>query len=143
MIKKGGIIKSSNSNRQSKNIKDNRKKNVKSRIIQKHVDNIEYGNLPIRKYLVGGHYHVIVDESDNKYISVGLTSDKPNNKKNQSLHLVYESNGKIARMKRDATIDNNKTYDKKTANFHIDIESEKIAYEKGMRKLAKKKQGTN
>ena len=41
-------------------------------------------------------------------------------------------------MKRDATIDNNKTYDKQTANFHIDIESEEIAYEKGIRKLAKK-----
>lgn len=46
-------------------------------------------------------------------------------------------------MKRDATIDNKKAYDSKPANFHIDEESEKIAYEKGMRKLAKKKQGTN
>ena len=92
--KKGGIIKNSNSNRQSKNIKDNRKKNAKPRINQKHADNIEYGNLPIRKYLVGGHYHVIVDEVDNKYISVGLTSDKPGIKRNQELHKVYESNGK-------------------------------------------------
>lgn len=38
---------------------------------------------------------------------------------------------------------NKKAYDRKPANFYIDEESEKIAYEKGMRKLAKKKQGTN
>lgn len=137
--KKGGIIKSFNSNWQSKNIKDNRKKNAKPRIIQKHVDHIEYGNLPIRKYLVGGHYHVIVDEIDNKYISVGLTSDKPGIKRNQDLHKVHESNGKIARLKRNADFDYKNRYKKETANFHIDKESEAIAIKIGINKKAKKK----
>ena len=137
--KKGGIIKSFNSNWQSKNIKDNKKKNAKPRIIQKHVDNIEYGNLPIRKYLVGGHYHVIVDGIDNKYISVGLTSDKPGIKRNQDLHKVHESNGKIARLKRNADFDFKNRYKKEIANFHIDKESEAIAIKIGINKKAKKK----
>lgn len=139
MIKKGGIIKNSSSNRQSKNIKDNKKKNAKSRINQKYTENIEYGNLPIRKHLVGGHYHVIVDEVDNKYISVGLTSDKPGIKRNQELLKVYESNGKIARLKRNADFDYKKRYKKELANFHIDKESEALAVKIGMNKKAKKK----
>ena len=139
MIKRGGIIKNSSSNRQSKNIKDNRKKNAKSRINQKHTDNIEYGNLPIRKYLVGGHYHVIVDEVDTKYISVGLTSDKPGIKRNQELPKVHESNGKIARLKRNADFDYKKRYKKELANFHIDMKSEALAVKIGMNKKAKKK----
>lgn len=115
----------------------------------KKSEKVKFGKLNVHRYkkgnnkFFGGHFHVVVGADGDDFVSVGLTSDKPNNKKNQSLHLVYESNGKIARMKRDATIDNKKAYDSKPANFHIDEESEKIAYEKGMRKLAKKKQGTN
>ena len=93
---------------------------------------IKYGIMPIRKYKKAkkgkrGHYHVIVDSNDDQYFSVGLTSDNPKNKRNQKLHKVYESNGKIARMKRSATIDKKSTYSKNVANFNIDIESEKKA----------------
>lgn len=93
---------------------------------------IKYGTMPIRRYKKENyknkaHYHVIVDSNDDQYFSVGLTSDNPKNKRNQKLHKVYESNGKIARMKRSATIDKKNTYDKKVANFNIDIESEKKA----------------
>ena len=88
---------------------------------------IKFGKKTIRKYLKGNHYHIIVKEFSNEYISVGLTSDKPNNKRNQKLHKVYESNGKIARLKRNATIDYKKYYHKKVANFSVDIETEKKA----------------
>ena len=44
----------------------------------------EYGKMPIRKYLVSGHHHIIVTDYDEKqYVSVGLTSDDPKNKRNQ------------------------------------------------------------
>ena len=55
----------------------------------------------------------IVDKVNDSYYSIGLTSDKPQNKKNQKLHKVYESNGKIARLKRSVTIDKIKVYSKK------------------------------
>lgn len=100
---------------------------------------IKYGKKPIHKYLIGRHYHVVVNEYDDKFVSVGLTSDKPDNKRNQELHKVYESNGKIARMKRSATIASKNLYDKKKAGFHIDEESEKKAIIIGNNKMAKKK----
>ncbi len=100
---------------------------------------IKYGSMPIRKYLKGGHYHVIVHNFDDNYVSVGLTSDKPTNKKNQQLHKVYESNGKIARLKRNATIDKKKRYHKRVANFNVDEETEKKAFTIGMKKISKKK----
>lgn len=34
----------------------------------------------VKKYLRGGHYHLIVDDYGNEYISVGLISDKPSDK---------------------------------------------------------------
>ena len=95
--------------------------------------------MPIHKYLLGGHYHVVVDEFDSKFVSVGLTSNKPNNPRNQKLHKVYESNGKIARLKRNADIKDKKNYSKRKANFNIDIDSEQKAYQIGMNKKNKKK----
>lgn len=95
--------------------------------------------MPVRKYLKGGHYHVIVNEQKDKYVSVGLTSNKPSDKRNQKLHKVYESNGKIARLKRNATIDSKIIYKKKVANFHVDEETEKIAFRIGINKMVKKK----
>ena len=99
---------------------------------------IKYGKKPIRKYLRGGHYHVIVDEYGNEYVSVGITSDKPGNKKNQSLHKVYESNGKVARLKRNATIDSKNRYHKKIANFNVDIVTEEKAIKLGKNKIKKR-----
>lgn len=101
--------------------------------------NIKYGNLPIHKYLKGGHYHIVVHKIDDKCVSVGLTSDKPNNKRNQELHKVYESNGKIARLKRNADFNKCYYYSKKPANFNVDIETEKKAIIIANNKLAKKK----
>lgn len=95
--------------------------------------------MPIHKYKKGNHYHIVVNKSGNDFASVGLTSDRPSNKKNQKLHLVYESNGKIARMKRNVTIDNKSKYSKKRANFNVDTVSEEKAYGMYMRKKAKKK----
>lgn len=103
---------------------------------------IVYGKMPIRKYLKSNHFHVIVNSEDNKFVSVGLTSDKPDNKKNQKLHLVYESNGKIARLKSSATIDNKKYYHKRLASFNVDIETEKKAFILGQNK-SNKKRNTN
>lgn len=103
------------------------------------VKKIKYGKKPVHKYLRSGHYHVVVNEYDDKYVSVGLTSDNPDNKRNQQLHKVYESNGKIARMKRSATVDSKSFYKKKKAGFHIDEESEKKAIIIGNNKMAKKK----
>ena len=88
---------------------------------------IRYGNMPVKKYLRGGHYHVIVEENNNNYYSVGLTSDKPKNKKNQKLHKVFESNGKLARLKRNVTIDIKNHYHKRTANFNVDVDTENKA----------------
>ena len=88
---------------------------------------IKYGSKVVKKYIPGGHFHVIVDEFGNKYISVGLTSDKPGNKKNQKLHKVYESNGKISRLKRNATIDKKYKYSKRNANFNVDVVTENKA----------------
>ena len=96
--------------------------------------------MPIRKYLRGGHHHIIVcDYDDMQYVSVGLTSDKPENKKNQSLHKVYESNGKIARLKRNATIDKKNRYHKRVSNFNVDVETEKKAYQIAINKKTKKR----
>ncbi|MGM9971048.1 MAG: hypothetical protein ACI35W_01400 [Anaeroplasmataceae bacterium] len=95
--------------------------------------------MPVRKYFRGGHFHVIVLEKDNQFVSVGLTSDKSDNKKNQSLHKVYESNGKIVRLKRNATIDDKVRYSKRKANFNVDTETEEKAYLLAINKLAKKK----
>lgn len=95
--------------------------------------------MPIRKYLRGGHHHIIVsDYDDTQYLSVGLTSDKPNNKRNQELHKVYESNGKIARLKRNATIDKKNIYHKRVSNLNVDLETEKKAYLLAMNKKLKK-----
>ena len=96
--------------------------------------------MPIRKYLVSGHHHIIVTDYDEKqYVSVGLTSDDPKNKRNQELHKVYESNGKIARLKRNAVIDKKNRYHKRLSNFNVDIETEKKAYLLAMNKKTKKR----
>ena len=100
--------------------------------------------MPIRKYKKGnnkyshGHYHIIVDTLDDKYVSVGLTSDKPDNPNNQKLHKVFESNKKIARLKSSGTVDKINRYSKNIANFNVDIESEEIAKRIGL-KLKNKK----
>lgn len=93
-------------------------------------DKEEFGKLPIHKYkkvsgnYEHGHYHVVVHKGQKIWVSVGLTSDKPDNDRNQKLHKVQESNGKIARLKRNATIDKKSTYTKEKANFVIDKLSE-------------------
>ena len=92
--------------------------------ISKDDKKIEYGKMPIKRYKVSNHYHVIADEIEDKYISVGLTSDKPNNNDNQKMHKVYESNKKIARLKNSATIDKKNRYSKENAKFNIDKASE-------------------
>jgi hypothetical protein len=99
--------------------------------------NIKYGKLPIKRYLVSNHYHIIVDEIDDCYVSVGLTSNKPENDDNQKLRKVYESNNKIVRLKSSATIDKKNKYSKVNANFNVDIESENIAKTMGYNKKDK------
>ena len=100
--------------------------------------------MPIRRYKKGsgkythGHYHIIVDSLDDNYISVGLTSDKPNNPNNQNLHKVYESNKKIARLKSSGTFDNKKHYSKDLANFNVDVETEERAKRIGINLKNKK-----
>ena len=103
---------------------------------------IKYGKKPIKKYVVSNHYHIIISLEEGKYISVGLTSDKPGNKKNQKLHIVYESNGKIARLKRNVTIDKTNKYSKKNANFNVDIETEDKAVDMVKKKNKKSKSDT-
>ena len=61
-----------------------------------------------------------------------------NNERNQELPKVHESNGKIARLKRNADFDYKKRYKKELANFYIDKESEALAVIIGMNKNAKK-----
>ena len=95
--------------------------------ISKNNKKIEYGKMPIKRYKVSNHYHVIADEIDDNYVSVGLTSDNPNNNDNQKLHKVYESNNKVVRLKSSATIDKTSKYSKENANFNIDVESEQRA----------------
>ena len=85
--------------------------------------------MPVKRYFVSDHYHIITYEIDDMYISVGLTSDKPKNAKNQKLLIVYESNGKKARLKSCATIDKKIKYSKDNAKFNVDIEAEKKALE--------------
>ena len=99
-----------------------------------YVKEIKYGKMPIKKYKVSNHYHVIVDSENEKYLSVGLTSDKPDDKKNQKLHKVYESNGKVARLKRNVTIDKTNKYSKKNASFNVDTETESKVLEMAKRK---------
>ena len=89
-----------------------------SKTKSKSIYSIRYGHMPIKKYKKANksnssHFHIIVDKVNDSYYSIGLTSDKPQNKKNQKLHKVYESNGKIARLKRSVTIDKIKVYSKK------------------------------
>jgi hypothetical protein len=90
---------------------------------------IVYGTMPVRKYKKGnmknghGHYHIIIDLLEDNYISVGLTSDKPNNPKDQKLHIVYESNNKIARLKSSGTIDKKNRYSDNIAKFNVDVET--------------------
>ena len=108
-------------------------------VIKIHDTDNAFGNLNVRKYLRGGHYHIIVDTYDDHFLSVGLTSDKPGNKKNQKLHKVYESNGKVARMKRSVTNDKKIYYKKNNACFNVDIESELKAIDK----VINKKRNTN
>ena len=92
---------------------------------------VKYGKMPVRKYRKGsknnihGHFHIIVEIIDDNYISVGLTFDKPGNKKNQKLHKVYESNGKIARLKSSGTIDKKNRYSNNIVKFNVDIDTEK------------------
>lgn len=100
--------------------------------------NIKYGKMPVRKYLISNHYHIIIGIEEGKFISVGLTSDKPNDKKNQKLHKVYESNGKIARLKRNITIDIIVKYKKKNANFNVDIDTEKKVIDMAKKRENKK-----
>ena len=104
---------------------------------------IKYGQMPIKRYKVSNHYHVIADEIEDKYVSVGLTSDNPVNDDNQKLYKVYESNKKIARLKNSATIDKKNKYSKKNANFTIDIDSEEkektMAYNKKDKYIKNKK----
>ena len=93
---------------------------------------IKYGKMPVKKYKKANkkdksHFHIIVDKNDDSYYSVGLTSDKPYNKKNQKLHKVFESNGKVARLKRSVTIDKIKVYTEKNASFTVDIDTENKA----------------
>ena len=95
-----------------------------------------------KKYVVSNHYHIIINLEEDKFISVGLTSDKPNDKKNQKLHKVYESNGKIARLKRNITIDKTNRYSKKNANFNVDIDTEKKAINMVKKKNKKSKSDT-
>lgn len=92
--------------------------------------------LKIKKYLKGGRPHVIVHTIDNHHISVGLTSDNPKNKRNQKLNKVYESRGKISRLKRNATYDSIYNYSKKM-NFTIDEQSEEKAIKIANNKLKK------
>ena len=87
----------------------------------------KYGRIVIKRYLVSDHYHIITYEFDDMYISVGLTSNNPNNKRNQKLHIVFESNGKTARLKNTATVDKKNKYSKKNANFTVGIETEEKA----------------
>ena len=55
------------------------------------------------------------------------------------MHKVYESNGKIARLKRNAVIDKKNRYHKRLSNFNVDIETEKKAYLLAMNKKTKKR----
>ena len=55
----------------------------------------------------------------------------------QKLHKVYESNGKIARLKSSATIDKRNRYNK-VALFNVDIDTEKKAFILGRNKRQKK-----
>ena len=49
------------------------------------------------------------------------------NKKNQKLHKVFESNGKIARLKRNATFKTKSLYHKRTASINVDVDTENKA----------------
>lgn len=108
---------------------------------KKNKDKIEYGNMPVHRYKKGnektksGHPHVVAFKGKKYWVSVGLTSDKPGDKKNQSLQLVKESSGKISRLKRNATIDLKKNYDNKVSNIKVDKKTEEIVKQKCINKV--------
>lgn len=66
-------------------------------------------------------------------ISVGLTSKNPRN----DLIKIKYSNGETAYMKRTATRQNKKLYDKKKLNYTLDKKSEDLAYDIAIRKMLK------
>lgn len=80
-----------------------RKNNIK---IKRHFDNNK------------GHYHIIGDEIDDKYISVGLTTQftKGSNSKHKNYKLEYDPLGtnKNSYLRRQGIIDKKINYSKKS-----------------------------
>lgn len=72
-------------------------------------------------------------EGTKENISVGLTTKNPRN----DLIKVKYSNGETAYMKRTATRQSKKLYDKKKLNYTLDKDSEKLAYEIAIKKMLK------
>lgn len=103
---------------------------------------IVYDDIPIKKIKKAkkgkhGHFHVIADEVDGKYISLGLTSDDPESKRNRKMHPVYESNNILGRMHRSAEINNKDVFDSNNANFKVDVDTANKAREKAARRKAR------
>lgn len=122
--------------------KKNKNNNINKQITHHDRKDIEYSDIPIKRFKKsskgkGGHFHIIADEVDEKYISLGLTSDNPKNKRNQKLYPVYESNNVLGRMHRSAEINDKELFDSNNANFKVDIDTANKAIEKAARKKAR------
>lgn len=77
------------------------------------------------------HPHLVVMQGQKENISIGLTTKNPRG----DLIKVTYSNGKTGYMKRTATRESKKKYDKERLNYHVDKKSEEIAYRIAMNKL--------
>ncbi len=61
----------------------------------------------------GGHYHVIMDDVDDKHVSVGLSTKKTKGKnggKNYAMEKSPLDDGKVSYMRRQGTVDSKKNY---------------------------------
>ena len=60
----------------------------------------------------GGHHHVILDDIDDKHVSVGLTTQKKKGKNSTNYNCKSDvlGNGKFSYMRRQGTVDRKENY---------------------------------
>ena len=91
----------------------------------------------------GGHYHVIVDNVEDKHVSVGLTTKKKKGKNNTNYPLEKSplGDGKTSYIRRQATVDSKNNYHspRKGSMTPKDYEQAKVYGERAKQKYLKEK----
>lgn len=87
------------------------KKNTKNRLTQGKTTKKDYVEVTIKKHKDknGGHYHIIVDNIDDKHVSVGLTTKTKKGKSGGNNYAMEKSpfnDGKKSLMRRQGTVAN-------------------------------------